>query len=87
MTTEPGRAGEGVQDTPPTVAEAVELLRKFVRCPLFGHSPVYDEPRKRRVSCSDEQCMNKDHVSYVQCAHVSHDVTEFIERWENGLDV
>lgn len=46
-----------------------EAAKRFARCPFFGHE---DDTTRRRVDCADDQCVNPDHVRWVDCSHPSH---------------
>ncbi len=63
-------------DDDQNVERLVSVLKKFIRCPIFGHE---DNTRNRRIDCSDDQCMNIKHISYVECQHPSHDAVEALE--------
>lgn len=60
-----------------------DVLSKFTRCPYFGHTDEQradhtNPDRRRRIDCSDDQCMNPEHTRYVECDHPAHDAREVL---------
>lgn len=68
----------------PEEPKAIEVLRKFVRCPLgYEHRGAPpDDPRRLRWDCRDEQCTNPACIRYTQCTNPHHDAADLIAEWD-----
>lgn len=69
------------------LADCIDVLRQFTRCPLSYEHRVAtpDDPRRLRYDCADDQCTYSGCVTYGQCNRPQHDAARLVEAYDLAM--